>query len=99
MTEGDVYDAMERYCRQGKLAYVHFRNVAGKVPHYHETFVDDGDVDMLRILRILRRNQFDGVIVPDHTPQMNCTAPWHAGMAYALGYVKGALQAIENEME
>jgi mannonate dehydratase len=97
MTEGDVYEATDHYSRQGKLAYVHFRNITGKVPYYRETFVDDGDIDMFRILRILKRNNFDGVIVPDHTPQMSCAAPWHAGMAYALGFMKAALRAIENE--
>jgi mannonate dehydratase len=97
MTEGDVYEATDHYSRQGKLAYVHFRNVTGKVPRYRETFVDDGDVDMLRVLRILNHNRFEGVIIPDHTPQMSCDAPWHAGMAYALGYMKAALQAIDQE--
>jgi mannonate dehydratase len=97
MTEGDVYDATERYSRQGKLAYVHFRNITGKVPHYRETFVDDGDVDMHRVLQILKRNQYSGVIIPDHTPQLTCDAPWHAGMAFALGYIKAALQVIERE--
>jgi mannonate dehydratase len=97
MTEGDVYEATDLYSRQSKLAYVHFRNVRGKVPEYRETFVDDGDIDMLRVLRILKRNAYDGVIIPDHTPQMTCAAPWHAGMAYALGYLKAAIQAIEGE--
>jgi mannonate dehydratase len=71
--------------------------VTGKVPYYRETFIDDGDVDVLRVLRILKRNDFAGVIIPDHTPQMSCCAPWHAGMAHALGYIKGVLQAIEGE--
>jgi mannonate dehydratase len=97
MTDGDVYQATEQYSRQGKLAYVHFRNVTGKVPHYRETFLDDGDVDMFRVLRILKRNGFSGVIIPDHTPQMSCGAPWHAGMAHALGYMKAALQVIESQ--
>jgi mannonate dehydratase len=97
MAGGDVYEATDAYSRQGKLAYVHFRNVTGKVPHYRETFIDDGDVDMLRILRILKHNGFEGVILPDHTPQMSCAAPWHAGMAHTLGYMRAALQAIEQE--
>jgi mannonate dehydratase len=97
MTDGDVYQATEQYSRQGKLAYVHFRNITGKVPHYRETFLDDGDVDMFRVLRILKRNGFGGVIIPDHTPQMSCSAPWHAGMAHALGYMKAALQVIESQ--
>jgi mannonate dehydratase len=94
MTEGDVYDAVDQYSRQGRLAYVHLRNITGKVPHYRETFIDDGDVDMVRVLRILKKNRFEGVIIPDHTPQLACGAPWHAGMAYALGYLQAALKII-----
>ena len=94
MTEGDVYDAVDRYSWQRRLAYVHLRNVTGKVPRYRETFIDDGDVDVFRVLQILRRNEFDGVIIPDHTPQMACAAPWHAGMAYALGYIRAALKTL-----
>jgi len=78
MTEGDIYDAVDQYTRQGKVAYIHLRNVRGKVPHYRETFIDEGDVDMTRILTILDRNGFDGVVIPDHSPQMTCSAPWHA---------------------
>lgn len=97
MTEGDIYQTVEQYSRQGRVAYIHFRNVRGKVPYYKETFVDEGDIDMLRVLRILRRNHFDGVMIPDHTPQMSCAAPWHAGMAYAMGYMRAAMQIVERE--
>jgi mannonate dehydratase len=96
MTEGDIYQVVDRYSRQGKLAYVHLRNVRGKAPHYRETFIDEGDVDMMRVLGILKRNGFDGVIIPDHTPQMDCKAPWHAGMAYALGYIRALLQQLDR---
>jgi len=94
MSEGDVYEAVDRYSGQHRLGYVHLRNVAGRVPRYRETFIDDGDVDVLRVVRILHRNGFTGVIIPDHTPQMACGAPWHAGMAYALGYLKAAIQSV-----
>jgi mannonate dehydratase len=96
MTEGDVYEAVDQYARQKKLAYVHFRNVTGKVPYYRETFIDDGDIDMLRVLQILKQHNYDGVLIPDHTPQMSCGAPWHAGMAFALGYMRAALQCLEK---
>ncbi len=96
MTEGDIYEAVENYSRQQRLAYVHFRNIRGKVPDYKETFVDDGEIDMIRVLRILKRNGFEGVLIPDHTPQMECAAPWHAGMAFALGYMRAALQVVEE---
>jgi len=88
MTEGDIYEVCERYVKQGKVAYIHFRNVRGKVPNYTETFIDEGQIDMRRIMRILKDCGYDGMVIPDHTPQMSCAAPWHAGMAYAMGYIK-----------
>jgi mannonate dehydratase len=93
MTEGDIYEVVEHYSRQQRLGYVHFRNVVGKVPTYKETFIDDGDVDMHRVLAILKKNNFDGVLIPDHTPQMACAAPWHSGMAFAMGYMKSAMKS------
>jgi mannonate dehydratase len=97
MTEGDIYETVDTYSRQQRLGYVHFRNITGKVPTYKETFIDDGDVDMLRVIQILKRNNFDGVLIPDHTPAMSCAAPWHAGMAYAMGYMKAALKIVGAE--
>lgn len=94
MTAGDVYEAVDRYSKQQRIGYVHVRNVSGKVPHYRETFIDDGGVGMPRVLEILECNGFDGVLIPDHTPQMDCAAPWHAGMAYAMGYMRAAMSAL-----
>ena len=95
MTEGDVHEAIDRYAAQNALAYIHFRNVRGKVPNYHEVFVDEGDIDMFRVLRILRQHSYDGVLIPDHTPLMTCPGSWYAGMAYAMGWMKAALQATD----
>jgi mannonate dehydratase len=96
MTEGNIYEAVDQYSKQGRIAYIHLRNVVGKVPHYRETFIDEGDVDMVRILAILHGNGFDGVVIPDHTPQMTCSAPWHAGMAHTLGFMLAAKAMIES---
>jgi hypothetical protein len=40
---------------------------------------------------------YDGVLIPDHTPRLECAAPWHAGMAHAIGWMRGALANIERE--
>ena len=87
MVDGDPYTAVDQYSAQGRIAYVHLRNVRGRVPHYRETHIDDGDLDIRRIIRILQKNNFEGVVVPDHAPRLTCDAPWHAGMAFAMGYL------------
>ncbi len=97
MEGSNIYEALDKYSKLNKISYVHFRNVKGKVPKYKEVFVDEGDIDMFKALKILKKNNFDGVLIPDHTPELICDASWHAGMAYALGYMKAAMQMIEGE--
>ncbi len=96
MPGGNIYETVERVSQAGRIGYIHFRNVRGKVPHYQEVFVDEGDTDMIRLLGILHQNGYDGVLIPDHTPLMECADPWHAGMAFAMGYIKAALTMVEQ---
>ena len=56
------------------------------------TDIDEGDIDMKEIVRVLKRYGYEGPVLPDHTPQMSCDAPWHAGMAYAMGYINALLE-------
>ncbi len=92
MPGGDIYDHVRRFARRGRIGYIHFRNVRGKIPKYIETFVDEGDIDMAEIVRILRDEKYDGVLIPDHTPGLTCAGPWHAGKAFALGYMRALVQ-------
>jgi mannonate dehydratase len=54
---------------------------------------------MARILAILDRNGFDGVVIPDHAPQMSCESPWQAGMAHTLGFVVGVLAMLKKQRQ
>ncbi|MBP1871564.1 mannonate dehydratase [Ensifer adhaerens] len=92
MPGGDIYEHVRRFARSGRIGYIHFRNVRGKMPRYVETFVDEGDIDMAEIVRILRDENYQGVMIPDHTPAMTCAASWHAGKAFALGYMRALVQ-------
>lgn len=52
---------------------------------------------MREALRIDRRTGFSGGIFQDRTRPPECGAPWHAGMAYSLGYMPAAMQGVERE--
>lgn len=95
MPGGDIYDWVRAFARARRIGYIHFRNVRGKIPRYHESFIDDGDLDMAEIVRILRDERYDGVLVPDHSPEMTCPGPWHTGNAFALGYMRALVQNAE----
>ncbi|MDP7197282.1 MAG: mannonate dehydratase, partial [SAR202 cluster bacterium] len=94
MAEPGLESYVEKFSKEQRIGYIHFRNVKGKVPNYIEAFVDEGDIDMVNIIKILKKNNYNGVIIPDHTPALNCPSPWHAGMAYAVGYIKGLIQSL-----
>ena len=36
------------------------------------------------------------MIIPDHTPQMTCAAPWHAGMAHTIGFILAAQAMLKT---
>ena len=52
---------------------------------------------MIAALKAYRDAGFDGVLTPDHTPRMiGDTSSHHRGRAFALGYIRAALQALET---
>lgn len=92
MPNSNIYDLLERLLEIDAVKIVHFRNVKGKIPRYFEVFPDEGDIDMSRIIGILKKYNYKGILMPDHTPEMTCPAPWHAGMAYTMGYIIGLIK-------
>jgi mannonate dehydratase len=90
-----VATAGELAARDG-IAYAHIRNVRGAVPRYTEDFIDEGDIDVAALLDALGDAGFDGAMTPDHTPRPDCGDAWHAGMAHALGWLRGARAALRH---
>ena len=91
MKDGDIYETVAEFARDDRIGYIHFRNVRGKVPKYYEVFIDEGDINMAKIIKILKDNNYQGVLIPDHTPELECDAPWHAGKSFAIGYMKALI--------
>ena len=83
-----------------KIPFAHFRDLHGKIPHFSESFHDDGDTDMARALKAYIDLGFEGPIRPDHTPTFaideNETGGYNIlGRLFAVGYVRGLIDGIE----
>ena len=94
---GDVLAALRYFGTRNKIHYLHFRNVTGTVPAFAETFVDEGYVDMVQAMRICREAGFDGPMVYDHVPEMAASPDQWPAQAFALGYMRAAMQAAGAE--
>ena len=91
---GDVCEAIRRIGRQGKIVYVHFRNVRGSGRYFEEVFVDEGDVDMVQAMQTYREVWFEGPFMMDHTPQIPGDVAGRAGHALATCYIRALIQAV-----
>lgn len=90
-----VLDAITWFGTRGRLFYVHLRDVQGRADDFKECFVDEGQSDVLAVVRKLREVGFNGFILDDHVPRLvNDSKYGHRGRAYAIGYIRGLLRAI-----
>jgi mannonate dehydratase len=91
----NVIEAIRRIGGRGRIHHVHFRNVRGRVPRYVETFIDEGDIDMLEAMRAYRAVGYTGAIVSDHTPQLTGDLPGgKMGRSFSHGYIRALLLAV-----
>ena len=89
-----VYDAIAEMASAQRIAWVHFRNVRGQLPRFAEVFLDEGDIDMCRAMKIYRDNGFHGPYMMDHTPKFPSGNSQWLGKAYAVGYIRALIQAV-----
>jgi len=71
----DAQGMIDYFGKQKKIFKIHFRNVDKPLPHFTETFVDNGYTDMYKIMKALKKVDFDGVLIADHIPRMIAPAP------------------------
>lgn len=91
----DVLSIVRYFGERDKINHVHFRNVRGSCPRFDETFIDDGDVDMIEAMRVYHEIGYRYAIMPDHWPKLTGDTPLGlASRAYAHGYIKAAMQAV-----
>lgn len=92
-----IYDVIRDFGARKKIFNVHFRNIRGAYLKFEETFPDDGDVDMPRALRVYREVGYDGMIMPDHVPQILGDPNGHKAFAFCFGYIQALLQQLRRE--
>ena len=82
---------------KGKIFNVHFRNIEGGYLNFRESFIDNGSVDMLKAARVYKEIGYDGMLMPDHVPNVDGDPDHVQGFAFALGYIKAIIAAVSAE--
>ncbi|MDP2983596.1 MAG: mannonate dehydratase [Candidatus Latescibacter sp.] len=97
----DILGAISEFGKTGNIFTVHFRNVSSPLPRFHETFADNGYVDMYQVMKAFREVNFNGTMVPDHVPAFQDEKRMgHLGVsgnAYTIGYMRALLERVNAE--
>ena len=95
----DVFGMIKDFGGRGKIIDVHYRNVSSPLPRFHETFPEDGYMDMSAVMKALRQVKFNGSIVPDHVPEFaGDKGMRRAGVAYCIAQMRSLLLRANEEV-
>ncbi len=95
----DLPSVIRHFGRQGRIAFVHFRDVQGTPENFVETFHEEGKTDMLACMHAYKEIGFEGVLRPDHVPTLEGDTnenPCYSniGRLLAIGYITGLREAV-----
>ena len=81
------------------LFEIHFRNIRGNFATagaFEEVLLDDGDMNMFKILLELKRIGYNGALNADHYPALEGDVKGGSSqsLAYSVGYMKAMLAAL-----
>lgn len=93
----EIFDVIRYFGTRGKIFNVHFRNIRGGFLNFRETFPDDGDVNLIKAIRVYREVGYDGMLMPDHVPKIEGDTAGAQAFAFAFGYIQALLQMVRME--
>lgn len=95
----DVLTAIRYFAERNKLWKVHFRNVDKPLPHFVETHLDGGYMDMYKVMKTLVEVGFKGGLIVDHVPEMvgGPKVAWAYNISYAKSLLNRALNEVKRE--
>lgn len=94
----EIFDVIRYFGTRKKIFNVHFRNIRGSFLKFQETFIDDGDVDMLKAMRVYKEVGYDGMMMPDHVPAIAEDPRRFQAFAYTFAYIKALIAAVAAEV-
>jgi mannonate dehydratase len=94
----EVLPIVQYLADRGKVHQVHMRNIRGGFDNFAEVYPDEGEMDFLKIMRILRDSEFSLSICPDHMPSHPDDPGKLQAYAFGYGYINALIHAVNSEV-
>ena len=92
----EIYDVIRYFGSRKKIFNVHFRNIRGHRDDFVEVYPDEGDVDMVKALRVYQEVGYPYMLMPDHVPVVPTDPNGLQSFAFCYGYIRGLIQSLQS---
>ena len=92
-----VYEVLREFGERKKLFNIHFRNIIGRRDDFMEVYPDNGDLDMPRLMRVLRDVGYPYMVMPDHMPVHPDDPGGRQAFAFGYGYINALIQVVNGD--
>jgi mannonate dehydratase len=89
----EIHEVIRYFGERNRIFNIHFRNIRGRRDDFQETFPDEGDMDMVAVMRTLKEVGYQHMVMPDHLPRHDDDPRGDQAFAFGYGYIKALLQA------
>jgi mannonate dehydratase len=92
----EIFDVIRYFGTRQKIFNVHFRNIRGHRDEFVEVFPDEGDIDFVKAIQVYKEVGYPYLLMPDHVPQAPGDANGLQSFAFAYGYIRALIQAVDR---
>jgi mannonate dehydratase len=94
----DILPIVRYLAGKGKIHQIHMRNIRGGLHDFAEVYIDEGDMNFIEVVRILRDAGWAGSYLPDHNPAHPDDPGKYEAFAMAFGYINSLIRAANSEV-
>ena len=95
--KNELLPIVRHFAEKGKIYQIHMRTIRGGLHHFEEVHIDEGEADLLEVVRILRDTGYRWSICPDHVPNHPDDPGGYEGFAHAFGYIRSLIYTVNAE--
>jgi mannonate dehydratase len=92
----EILDAIRYFGSRNKIFNVHFRNIRGHRNDFVEVFPDEGDVNFVQAIQVYKEVGYPYLLMPDHVPVAANDPNGLQSFAFAYGYIRALIQAVDQ---
>ncbi len=92
----EIAEIIRHFGKQQQIFNIHLRNIRGHRDDFQEVYLDNGDLDLFKILRVLQEVEYPYMVMPDHVPNHPNDIGSLQGFAFGFGYIAGMLNVLSR---